>query len=167
MSRPHSSRRGTAMLEFALTTLPLLFVVISLWWVCFGMWQYHTLAESVNSVARTASVHGAGCAGQTCATTVQATAQMLAASAVGIPASQLNVTLTSAASTVTCNPLTSCYSNAANWPSLTGNTALTTEISIVATYQFTSAISLWVPGHGTEKFGAVTLGANATEPVFY
>lgn len=155
------------MLEFAVVTIPLLFAIISLWSMCMGMWQYHTLAEAVNVTARTASVHGAGCAGKTCATTVETVAQAIAASAIGIPASQLNVTLTSSASTVTCNPVTSCYSNAAAWPSLSGNTALTTQISIAATYQFTPAISIWAPGMGAHSFNAVTLGAKSTEPVVF
>jgi hypothetical protein len=155
------------MLEFTLTALPLLFIVISLWWMCMGMWQYHTLAEAVNSTVRTASVHGAGCAGQTCATTVAEVAESLASKTVGIPASQLNVTFTSAASTVPCDPLTSCYTNSTAWPSQSGNTALTTSISIAATYEFSSAISLWVPGSGVHSFNAVTLGANATQPVIF
>ena len=153
------------MLEFTLTAIPLLFVIISLGWMCMGMWQYHTLAEAVNATARSASVHGAGCAGQTCATTVGETAQTLAAAAIGIPAGQMNVTLTSAASTVTCNPLNSCNSSASAWPSLAGNTAVTTNISIKATYQFSTPISIWSPTQGLEQFSAVTLAANSTQAV--
>lgn len=159
------SRRGSTMVEFVMVAIPLLFVVISLLWMCIGMWQYHTVSEAVNSAARSASVHGAGCAGQTCATTVASTAELLAAMAIGIPPGQLNVTLTSTASTVSCNPLTSCYSNSAAWPSLSGNTALTTEITIAATYQFSGGLALM--GYGTQHVGVITLGANATEPVEY
>ena len=159
------SRRGSTMMEFVMVATPLLFVIISLLWTCIGMWEYHTVSEAVNSTARSASVHGAGCAGQTCATTVGSIAAMLAARAIGIPASQLNVTLTSQASTVTCDPVSSCYSNSAAWPSLSGNTALTTQITIAATYQFSSGVSL--VGYGTQRVGAMTLGAKATEPVEY
>ena len=155
------------MLEFALLTVPLLFIIISVFGMCLGMWQYHTLVEAVNYTARKASVHGAGCAGHTCATTVASTAQALAASALGISSSQLNVTLGSSASTVTCNPISSCYLNSNPWPSLAGNAALTTQVSIVATYQFTSAISMWVPGQGALNFSSVTLGAKALAPMIY
>ena len=99
--------------------------------------------------------------------TVESTAQLLAARAIGIPDSALDVTFTSSASTVTCNPLSTCYSNSAKWPSLAGNTALTTEITVAATFQFTPAISLWVPGGGKVTFPAVTLGANSEQPIFY
>jgi Flp pilus assembly protein TadG len=160
-------RTGSVMLEFALTGTPLLFVILSLVWMSIGMWQYHTLAEAVNVTARAASVHGAGCAGQTCATTVGSIASLLATRAVGLPSSQLNVTLTSSASTVTCNPLNSCTGNSSAWPSLAGNTAVTTNISVSATYPFSSPIPLWTPRGGTMLFHAVTLGAHSTQAVMF
>jgi Flp pilus assembly protein TadG len=169
---PTSSRRGLAMLEFTLHAIPLLFVIISLFWMSMGMWEYHTLAEAVNETARYAALHGADCVGQTCATTVEQIANTLAGRAVGIPPGQLNVTLTSVAQDYTCNPLTSCQSNSSAWPSLAGNTAVGdssagTDISISAKYQFSSPISVWVPTYGSVRLGAVTLGANSTQPVIY
>lgn len=166
------SRRGAVMVEFVLVSIPLIFAIISLVWMSIGMWQYHTLAEAVNATARYASVHGAGCAGQTCSTTVDQIATALAGRAIGIPAGSLNVTLTSPAQSYTCNPLTNCYTNSSAWPSLAGNTApggsgAGTDISITATYQFTSPISMWVPGAGVQTFNAVTFGANSTQPVLY
>jgi len=159
------ARRGSMMVEFVIVAIPLLFVIVSLWWMCLGMWQYHTVVEAANYTARIASVHGAGCAGQTCATTVASIAQMFAARAIGIPASQLNVTLTSSALTVTCNPLTTCYSNSSSWPSLAANTALTTQISIVARFTFSSGLATGL-GHSA-SLPTITLAANATEPVEY
>jgi hypothetical protein len=167
MAMPSRPRRGSVLLEFSLTSIPLLFVLISMIWICMGMWQYHTLAEAVNFTVRYAAVHGAGCAGQSCALTVSQIESALAGRAVGVPASLINVTLTSSASTITCNPLSSCSSNASVWPSLAGNLAVTTDISVAATCQFVSPISMWVPTHGTEHFNGVTLGANATQPVVY
>ena len=161
------SKRGSVMLEFSLTALPLLFIIISAVWLAMGMFQYHTVAEAVNVTARSATSHGAGCVGQTCATTVNQTALMLAEAAVGIPASSLNVTLTSSASTVNCNPLSNCYGNSAAWPTLAGNTAGTTDITVQATYLFASPISLWVPGGGKQQFSSVTLGAKSRQTVVY
>jgi Flp pilus assembly protein TadG len=167
-----SSRRGSTMVEFVLTAIPVMFVVISLTWMGIGMWQYHTLAEAVSETARFAALHGADCVGQTCATTVEEIANTLAGRAIGISAGQLNVTLTSSAQNYTCNPLSSCQANASAWPSLAGNTAVTTgsagtNISISATYQFSTPISMWVPHNGAWQFSAVTLGANSTQPVLY
>jgi Flp pilus assembly protein TadG len=165
------SRRGSVMVEFTLCAIPLMFGTFSVFWIGMGMWEYHTLAEAVNETARYASLHGADCVGQTCSTTVQQIANLLAGRAVGIPPGRMNVTLTSAAQNYTCNPLSTCQANASAWPSLAGNTALSgsggTDLSISATYQFSSPIAMWVPGRGKILFGGVTLGANSTQPVIY
>lgn len=166
------SQRGSVMLEFTLCAIPLIFVIISLFWMGMGMWEYHTLAEAVNETARYASLHGADCVGQTCATTVEQIANTLAARASGIPPGKLNVTLTSVAQNYTCNPLSTCQTSSSAWPSLAGNTAVTasqagTDISINATYQFVSPIAMLVPRYGAVRFGIFTLGANSTQPVIY
>ncbi len=155
------------MLEFVMTALPLIFVLFSVVWMGVGMWEYHTLNEAVNATARNAAVHGAGCAGQTCATTVDTVARQLAAKASGIPPGLLTVTLTSSASTVSCSPLSNCYGNSAAWPSLSGNTAGNTNISVAATFQFASAISVWTPGHTGQSSSGVTLGANSMQAVVF
>jgi Flp pilus assembly protein TadG len=161
------SRSGQAMVEFAFSAVFLIFILVSLFSVSVGMWQYHTLAEAVNFTARSAAVHGAGCLGKTCATTVDQIARMLQSRAIGIPASQINATLTSSASTVPCHPLSTCVGNSAAWPTLAGNTALTTNISILATFQFTAPVVVWVPGHGTQRIAPVTFGANSMQPVIF
>lgn len=161
------------MVEFMLCAFPLIFVTLSVFWAGMAMWEYHTLAEAVNETARLASLHGADCASQTCATTVEQIANTLAGRAVGIPTGKLNVTLTSSAQNYTCNPLSSCQTNASAWPSLSGNTAWSstgssgTNITISATYQLSGPISMYVPGHGSVEFAGITLGAKSTQPVLY
>jgi Flp pilus assembly protein TadG len=168
MKRTLRCERGATLVEFVLCSFPMLFAVISLFWISYGMWQYHTLAEAVNITAREAAVHGAGCAGQTCATTVSQVVSTLSGKAIGIPASKLNVALTSAAySPSACNPVTSCSSNTNAWPSLAGNTATTTDITIEASYQFGSPAEMWIPGVGVTKIGSLTLSARSTQPVVY
>lgn len=167
MPKSDSNRRGSVMLEFAMTGIPLIFALLSLFWMAMGMWQYHTVAEAVNSTARTASLHGSDCVGLSCATTVDTVARQIASSAIGIPASQLNVTLNSTAGpSYPCNPLTSCYNNSAAFPSVSGNTPSSASVTISATYQFSSAISLWSP-HGKVTFNPITLGANSTQPIIF
>jgi hypothetical protein len=166
MVRNRERRAGSVMLEFALAGVPTIFVIISLVWICLGMWQYQTLEEAVTAVVRSSSAHGAGCAGQTCATTVSQTAYAIEAKSIGIPDSLLNVTLTSAASTVTCNPLNSCYNNSSNWPTLSGNSA-GTDISITAQFTMSLPISMWVPKDRTEQLSAMTVKAQAKQVVVY
>lgn len=166
-----TSRRGVTMVEFALATIPVLFVSMSLVWMGVGVWEYHTLVQAVDETARYAAFHGADCAGQSCSTTVEQIANTLAGRAVGIPAGSMNVTLTSSAQNYTCDPLSSCQTNSSVWPSLAGNTSYSagggTNISIKATLQFTSPISMWLPVGGKMQFAGITLGANSTQPVIY
>src|SRR5688572_9778424 len=118
-----NKRRGNTIVEFTLTAIPLLFMQFSIVEMCRGMWNYHTLAETIKSAARAASVRGAGCAGRGCAMTVDEIARRIAGRGVGLPADRLNVTLTSNSGTVNCHPLNSCVGNGAVWPPATANAA--------------------------------------------
>ena len=167
MSRSDSQRRGSTMLEFTITGVPLILTLISLFWMALGMWQYHTIAEAVNATARAASVHGKGCAGQTCATTVGSVARQLASNAIGIPAGQMNVTLNSTATgQISCNPVSTCYSNSNAFPSSSANTT-STSLTISATYQLSPAISFWSPWSGGVRFNPIVLGANSSQPIVF
>ncbi len=155
------------MLEFTLIGVPLICTLFSLFWMALGMWQYHTIAEAVNATARTASVHGKGCFGKTCATTVGSVATQIASSALGIPASQLNVTLHSNdTGDISCNPISTCYSSSTAFPSTNGNTTAT-MVTISATYQFSPAISFWTPWGGGVTFNPIVLGANSSQPIVF
>ena len=155
------------MLEFTLIGVPLICTLFSLFWMAMGMWQYHTIAEAVNATARAASVHGSGCSGKTCATTVASVARQIASSAIGIPDSQMNVTLNSTATgDFSCNPVSSCYSNNSAFPSVSGNTASAT-VTISATYQLSPAISFWSPWSGGMTFNPIVLGANSSQPIVF
>jgi Flp pilus assembly protein TadG len=155
------------MLEFTLIGVPLICILFSLFWMAMGMWQYHTIAEAVNATARAASVHGSGCAGKTCATTVASVARQIAAGSLGIPDSQMDVTLNSTATgNFSCNPVSTCYTNNSAFPSVTGNTAAAT-VTISATYQFTPAISFWSPWSGGMTFNPIVLGANSSQPIVF
>jgi hypothetical protein len=161
-----SRQGGSVMLEFCLVSVPIVFVVVSLIWMCMGMWQYQTMEEAVNFAVRLYATHGADCVGQTCATTVGNAASVIQQRMIGIPDSQVNVTLTSTASTVTCNPLHSCYSNSSYWPSLAGNTA-GTDLTIKAQLTLTLPIGLWTPHKGTQQFSGTTVAAQARQMVVY
>ena len=153
------------MLEFCLVGLPIIFITFSLIWMCFGMWEYQSMEAAVSYVTRSSSAHGSDCAGLGCATTVGNVATTLQ-QMIGVPDNQVNVTLTSSASTVTCNPLNTCYTNTNSWPSLAGNTP-GTDITIKAQYTMNLLIGLWEPGRGFQQFSAVPLAAQARQVVVY
>src|SRR5579863_2967272 len=112
------SRKGAAFLEFALAGIPSIFMVTSVLEIGRGMWNYQALARAVNQGARLASVRGAGCSsnGNSCTVTVGAITTLIANAAIGVPQSQMIVTLvTASGATTTCNPISSCTSSSTVW----------------------------------------------------
>lgn len=154
------NRRGSATLEFTLVGIPLIFAIISVFEMSRGMWNYHTLAQAVKVAARYASVHGQECYqdGNSCGIEVKDVANKIATWATGVPANTFNVTLTSNSSSVPCNPLSSCLSNATSWPPASDyQEGLPIEIS--ASYPFQSALAMFWPGSHGVTFATTTFPA--------
>jgi Flp pilus assembly protein TadG len=159
-------RRGNALVEFSLAAIPLIFIQISIVEICRGMWDYHSLAQAVKAASRSAATRGAGCATSGCAITVGQIATTISAYAVGMPASSLNVTLTSNAGTVSCSPLSTCTSNSSVWPPSGGN-SVGSDIVISGSYNFSSVLMMFVPGTGGMQFSGVTLTATSRQPLLF
>ena len=160
------SRKGNAAIEFTLAAIPLIFIQISIVEICRGMWDYHSLAQAVKAATRSVATRGADCAGTGCATTVGQIATTISGFAIGMPASALNVTLTSNAGTVTCNPLSTCLSSATVWPPAGGN-AVGSDIIISGSYNFTSMLMMFVPGTNGMQFSGVTFKAESRQVILY
>ncbi len=164
--RQRRGRKGNAIIEFTLVAIPLIFVQISIVEICRGMWDYHSLAQAVKAATRAAATRGADCAGTACAMTVGQIANTISGFAVGMPASALNVTLTSDAGNVTCNPLSSCTSSSTVWPPAGGN-AVGSDIIISGSYNFTSMLMMFVPGTNGMQFSGVTFTAKSRQVILY
>jgi Flp pilus assembly protein TadG len=157
--------KGSTLIEFTLVGIPLILMFISLVEMSISMWSYHTLAHAVREGARYASTKGQGCTytGNTCSVTVANVAQQIASAGVGLIPAQLNVTLTSSAGSVTCNPVTNCYSNSATWPPSPGNMP-GSSISVSGYYPVqTNLVLMFFPSTGTSKLSAVTLPATTQQ----
>jgi len=159
-------RKGNAIVEFTLVAVPLIFVQISIVEICRGMWDYHSLAQAVKAASRAAATRGAGCAGAGCAMTVGQVATTIAGFAVGMPASALNVTLTSNAGNVNCNPLSTCTNSKTVWPPAGGN-SVGSDIIITASYNFTSMLMMFAPGTNGMQFSGVTFTAKTRQVILY
>ena len=159
-------RKGNALIEFTLVAIPLIYIQISTVEICRGMWDYHSLAQAVKAASRAAATRGAGCASAACAMTVGQIATTISGYAVGMPASALNVTLTSNAGNVNCNPLSTCTASNTVWPPAGGNTA-GSDIIISASYNFTSMLTMFVPGAGGMQFSGVTFTAKSRQMLLY
>lgn len=153
-------------MEFTLVAIPLIFIQISIVEICRGMWDYHSLAQAVKAASREVATRGAGCAGSGCAMTVSQIAAAISGYAIGMPASALNVTLTSNAGSVNCSPLSSCAGNGSVWPPAGGNT-VGSDIIVSGSYNFTSMVMMFVPGTNGMQFSGVTFTATSRQVLLY
>ena len=166
----HQSR-GSAMLEFTLVGIPIIFVLISTFQMAFGMWLYHTLAYAAREGTRYAVVHGANCSknGNTYCVTVSNVATVISHAAVGLDASQMTVTLTPSQGTAITDTLANLMSGtyaATTWPpsSPGGANAVGQPITISVLYPFNSGISMFWPGTTpTNSQGRLSLPASSTD----
>lgn len=170
MLRRRRGQRGDALIEFTLVGIPLIFVLISIFEISRGMWIYHTLAYAVTEGTRYAIVHGEDCslAPNSCATTVAGVASTIQYAGVGLLPDQLSLTFTSTAGSVGPCLLKDCLTKAqyaTTWPPPNGNLR-GTDVTISATYPFSSAIAMFWPGAGPGiVFPTVTLPATSTERI--
>jgi hypothetical protein len=169
-------RRGSALLEFTLAGIPLVFVLVSTFEIARGMWLYHTVAYAVQDAARFASLRGQNCSvfPNSCAVTVREIAGRLRSAGVGLaPAEVQNVRLISTTRTITCPTLEDCLRPGAAgdtyWPAQApgapadAGAAPGMEISLAAEYPFRSAIAMFWPGAGPGvRFGVFRLPARSS-----
>ncbi len=142
-----NKRAGSAMIEFTMTGIPLIFIWISIVQMSLGMWNYHTLQYAIKQAGAYVSVHGSAtgyCKSNNCR--VEDAATVMAQYAIGMPASSITMTFTPVASdhvtkgTATTCALNSCETNATAFPN--GNP----EFEMKAEYQFKTAMAMLVPG---------------------
>ena len=155
-------QRGSTLVEFALTGIPLIFMWISIVQMGIGMWNYHTLHYALKAAGAYMTVHGTTCAApNTCSIQIKDAAQVLANNAIGLPRNAVQLTFTSvksdhvtAAAPVICQ-LDACLTDATAWPPA-GYGTPGSDIEIKAEYLFHSALAMVAPGPGA---GAVGFGA--------
>jgi len=164
VSRARKEERGTSTIEFALAGIPLILIMVSIIEMALTMWTYETLAFAVREGARYAATKGQGCSysGNSCGVTVANIAQKIAESAIGLAPGVLNVTITSAAGSIPCNPLTSCYSNNSSFPPASSNSENTLTNPITITGYYPSTIT-FTPLLGTVKKYSGTLQATSQQ----
>ena len=163
---PLERRRGSQILEFTLAAIPLIFFLVGIFGLGIGMWGYHSVAAGVKNAARIASVRGAGCAGQPCATTIRYYARMMLSS--GVPGAS-RVTFSSAGGSQICDPLSDCVDGDDDddivWPSLSGTTA-GSDITISATFPFRALLPMLTIA-GTATIGSERFGATSRQMVLF
>jgi hypothetical protein len=162
-------RSGSAMIEFVLVGIPLIFVLISIFEMARGMWLYHTLAYAVKEGARYTIVHGQNCwtAPNNCRITIQDIVRRIQRDGVGLLPEELSVILVSQNSTVTCTPnlkSSGCWTNVNFWPVYPSNQP-GMDITITGSYPFRSALAMFWPGSKPQQFGVFTFSASSRETI--
>jgi Flp pilus assembly protein TadG len=154
-------QRGGAMIEFALTGIPLLFIMISIIQMAIGMWHYHTLQYAVKEAGAYLSIHGSSsgyCKSNTCQ--IQNVASVLQTDAIGIPPNAITVTFTpisssdhTTAGTAYSCTLSNCVSDTTVWP-VSGYNSVGSEFEIKALYHWSNALGMVTFGQGSS--GAIS-----------
>jgi Flp pilus assembly protein TadG len=170
MIRRHK-QRGSAMLEFVLSGIPLIFIWIGIIQMAIGMWQYESLQYAAKTTGNYLAHHGSYyiAAGNT-AIKIQDAANVLSATAFGVPADQITVTWTAtpqvgSTTTVTCL-LSECKTNTTTWPP-TAASFPGSVVTIRADYVYHSSLAMFIPGQGAVQFQAPNLPGYTRQVVLF
>jgi Flp pilus assembly protein TadG len=163
----NSACKGQALVEFTLVGIPMMFVAMSVVAVSIDMWQYQNLAYATTMTARYASMHGATCSqnGNTCTITIGNMATFFASQAMALNAGSVNVTITDGGGSTTCNPVNSCNSGIAQFPS-TGNNSVGSDVTVSATYTLKNPIAMFWPPDSDAAHDFVT-GAKSRQRIMF
>ena len=169
MRRRNRERGGSTFLEFTLVGIPVIFLLISVFEMCRGMWTYHTLAAAVKAGTRYTAVHGQNCAQapNACTVTIGQIATRIQSAGPGLLPGQFNLTFTPASGSAVSCAMSDCLTNATQFPA-TGANAVGNDVAISGSYPFRSIISMSWTGAGTVgRFGVVNFGAASKERIQY
>lgn len=168
MFKSRGNRKGSAMLEFVLTGIPIIFVLISIFEISRGMWTYHTLAYAVREGVRYAAVHGKGCATSpnACTVTIGQITSVIHAAGAGLPASTTTVTFTPASGSVSSDTMVNQLASTTVWPP-SGASAPGKDVKIEVVYPFQTVLAVFWAGAGRplNDSGAFNLGASSTQQI--
>ncbi len=153
-----NKRKGTAILEFTLVGIPMIFVLISIFELARGMWMYHTTAYAVKEATRLAIVKGQGYVyardklGGTGVTVGRIVAEIRQAG-VGLDVDDAGSEVKLSGG-FDCKPIRVCLGNTAQWPP-GGSNRRSQPLSIEVVVPFRSALAMFWPvgGGAARTFG--------------
>jgi Flp pilus assembly protein TadG len=163
-----ASNGGNAMLEFLMVSLPLIVLTITIVEMSLESWQFHSMAYAIEVACRYATEHGRTCSkgGNACTIKVEDVANTISQLAPGLNASLLDVTLTTNSSSVSCNPLNSCFTNTNQFPNSTDN-GVGFDITITASYPMSNPLPFMWFGSGSHVASSSTLSATTRQTIVY
>ena len=162
-------QRGSAMVEFVLTGIPMVFIWISVVQMALGMWHYHTLQYAVKAAGAFVSRRGASWVNSgNPQPRIADAAAVLAYSAIGMPTSSISVTFTPESGSATTCTLNNCLTNTTVFPPLAAS-GVGSQFTIKANYQFNSAMAMVAPGGsgGAVRFKSANLPAFTRQVILF
>jgi len=159
--------RGSTMLEFVLVSIPMIFIMISIFELARGMWMYQTLGFAVREGARYAAMHGKSCASpNTCQVTIGTITGVIKSAGPGLDSSNITLTFTPASGTATSDTMANLASSTTTYPPSAANAA-GQAVQISAKYKFRTILAIFWTGAGRplNDDGTFYLTASSTEPV--
>jgi Flp pilus assembly protein TadG len=160
-------RRGSTLLEFTLTGIPLMFLSLSVIECSLAMLEYDSMTNAVTVAARYAANHGATCSqnGNSCTVRIEDVANLIANTTWIISSSSLNITFTDNSGSTTCE-LSVCQTKTAQFPSSTsGANAVGNTITINVTHTLVNPLPMFWPPNADADDTGYTLGANSVQVI--
>jgi len=160
-------RRGSTLLEFTLTGIPLIFLSLSVVECSIAMLEYDSMTNAVTVAARYAANHGATCSqnGNSCTVRIEDVAKLIANTSWIISTATMSVTFTDASGSTTCE-LSVCQTNTAQFPSSTsGANAVNNAITISVTHKVTNPLPMFWPPNADVDDTGYTLGASSVQVI--
>lgn len=169
-TRVQRRERGSALVEFTLVGIGLMFVLISIFEISRGMWIYHTLAHTSKEATRFLIVHGRECQSRGSCQTEAALGQLAARlqyHGVGLLPGQLEIQVYRGGTQVVGTGggyvlLSSLAGSATVWDAAADPGQ---PVQVALRYPFRSALAMLWPGAGRVSFTMVTLGANSWDTI--
>jgi Flp pilus assembly protein TadG len=154
------------MVEFVLAGIPVIFVLISIFELSRGMWNYHTMAYAAREGVRYAAVHGKGCAApRTCQVTIGQITSVIKRAGAGLPPSTTVVTFTPASGSASSDTMANQLTSSTVWPPSAAN-APGQNIKIKVTYPFRTFLAVfWTGAGGVNDSGVFNIGASSSAPI--
>jgi Flp pilus assembly protein TadG len=162
------NRRGSALIEFTLVGIPVIFLTISVFSISIDMWEFHELPHAVEMTARYAATHGQGCSqsGNSCGLTVAMLASYFEAQNISLLPSLVNVTFTDGSGSIACAPLTDCESSTTAFPNA-GYSAPGQDVTVYATYDLKNPVAMFWPSSPGSVWQTFTVGATSRQRILF
>jgi Flp pilus assembly protein TadG len=159
-------RRGSTLLEFTLTAIPVLFLSLAVVQCGLAMLEYDSMANAVTVAARYAANHGASCGTpNSCTVRIEDVANLIASTTWIISNSTMSVTFTDPSGSTTCE-LSVCEANPAQFPSGTGGAnAVGNQISIQVTHKIVNPMPMFWPPNASADDTGYTVGAGSVQVI--